>query len=253
MYPYYNIHSTYFKSSKYINNKHFHYLNILNKSEYEIISLIKEINPSIMISAIRGEFLSQLYFHEIIINYVRNNSCRIIYLSSTSVFDGYKNFPNYELDKTFSKSKFGYFKIKIENKLLQLEKNKYCLVRIPFVIGRNSSKINEIKNKIKLDIPIEVFPNLIVNIINSSKIALNIHHIVNKKINGVIHLGSQDLIQHVELIKKVIENLNITYYKLKYVYTSNENRYIALFSKNKNLPKSLNFNIKSIIDSLKLK
>ena len=62
-----------------------------------------------------------------------------------------------------------------------------------FLLGTNSPQIKKIKNEVKLDIPIEVFPNLIINIINIKKITLFIHHIINKKINGIIHLGSKDL------------------------------------------------------------
>lgn len=64
---------------------------------------------------------------------MNNNKCKIIFISSSSVFDGYKNYPNYEFDKTFSKSNFGYLKIKIENKLLKLDENKYTIIRVPFL------------------------------------------------------------------------------------------------------------------------
>ena len=104
-----------------------------------------------------------------------------------------------------------------------------------------------------MDIPIEVFPNLIVNIINDKKIALFIHHIINKGINGIIHLGSKDLIQHVDLIKELLKTLKINSYRLKYVYTTNDNRYVALFNKNKRLPKYLDFKTNSIINTIKLK
>jgi len=115
----------------------------------------------------------------------------------------------------------------------------------------NSLHIKKIKNEVKLDIPIEVFPNLIINIINIKKITLFIHHIINKKINGIIHLGSKDLIHHVDLIKEILKALKIDSYRLKYVYTTNDNRYIALFNKNKKLIKYLDFKANSIINTNK--
>ena len=187
------------------------------------------------------------------VSYIKDNDCKIIFLSSSSVFDGYKNYPNYEFDKTFSKSKFGYLKIKIENKLLRLKENKYSIIRIPMVIGVNSPKMKDIKKQISKKTAIEVFPNLIVNIINDNKIALCVHHIINKKIGGIIHLGSRDLIHHVDLIKEVIKALKVNYYKFKYVYTTNDDRYIALFNKNKKLPNYLNFTVNSVINSIKIK
>jgi len=182
---------------------------------------------------------------------VNNNECKIIFISSSSVFDGYKNYPNYEFDKTFSKSNFGYLKIKIENKLLKLDENKYTIIRVPFLAGMNSPHIKKIKNEVKLNIPIEVFPNLIINIINIKKITLFIHHIINKKLSGIIHLGSKDLIHHVDLIKEILNALKVDSYRLKYVYTTNDNRYIALFNKNKKIPKYLDFKADSIINTIK--
>ena len=199
----------------------------------------------------KGDYNAIINSHDYIIDYINNYECKIIFISSSSVFDGYKNYPNYEFDKTFSKSNFGYLKIKIENKLLKLDENKYTIIRVPFLVGMNSLHIKKIKNEVKLDIPIEVFPNLIINIINIKKITLFIHHIINKKINGIIHLGSKDLIHHVDLIKEILKALKIDSYRLKYVYTTNDNRYIALFNKNKKLPKYLDFKANSIINTIK--
>ena len=51
----------------------------------------------------------------------------------------------------------------------------------------------------------------------------------------------------------MIKALKVNYYKFKYVYTTNDDRYIALFNKNKKLPKYLNFTINSVINSIKIK
>ena len=67
---------------------------------------------------------------------------------------------------------------------------------------------------------------------------------------GYIHLGSKDLINHEELIKNIIEKLNLKKINYKYVYTTNDNRYLSLLS-NKNLfPKHLNFTIDSILKKI---
>ncbi|MDC1491827.1 sugar nucleotide-binding protein [Flavobacteriaceae bacterium] len=250
---FFDTYATYYSNNKFKDNKHFFYFDLNSCSSKSINSILKKVNPSIIISSLTGNSNSQINNQNYIINYVNNNQCKIIFISSSSVFDGYKNYPNYEFDKTFSKSKFGYLKIKLENKLLKLVENKYNIIRIPFVVGLNSPKIKKLINEVNLDIPIEVFPNLIVNIINDKKIALFIHHIINKGINGIIHLGSKDLIQHVDLIKELLKTLKINSYRLKYVYTTNDNRYVALFNKNKRLPKYLDFKTNSIINTIKLK
>ncbi|MBL6877640.1 MAG: sugar nucleotide-binding protein [Flavobacteriaceae bacterium] len=249
--PYFDTYATYYSSNKYKNNKHFFYCDLNSATSLSFRKIFKKVKPSIIISAAKGDYNAIINSHDYIIDYINNYECKIIFISSSSVFDGYKNYPNYEFDKTFSKSNFGYLKIKIENKLLKLDENKYTIIRVPFLVGMNSLHIKKIKNEVKLDIPIEVFPNLIINIINIKKITLFIHHIINKKINGIIHLGSKDLIHHVDLIKEILKALKIDSYRLKYVYTTNDNRYIALFNKNKKLPKYLDFKANSIINTIK--
>lgn len=77
----------------------------------ELLSLRK---PDIIISCLRGNFDLQLEVHHHLINYIKNTRKRLVFLSSSNVFDAFTNYPSYEYDKTLSESKYGRFKIKIE-------------------------------------------------------------------------------------------------------------------------------------------
>ena len=73
---------------------------------------------------------------------------------------------------------------------------------------------------------------------------------ISRNLYGIFHHGSKDLINHEELIKIIIEKLNLRAVKFKYVYTTNNNRYISLLSNKNSFPKHLNFTFDSILEKI---
>lgn len=128
---YFDTHGTYFtENSSLENNQHFHHFD-LETENVEI--LLENIKPTIIISALHGNFSAQIATHFSIINYILRNNTKLLFISSSNVFDAFTNFPSYEYDKTLSQSIYGRFKIKIENALLRLPNNKYNILRLPMV------------------------------------------------------------------------------------------------------------------------
>ena len=137
----------------------FHY----NLEDDNILSIIKEVKPHLIISCLRGSFDAQVSCHHQLVDYIINFNCRLMYFSSANVFDAFEHYPSYEFDKTLSESKYGRYQIKIENSLLKLSPSKYVIGRLPMVFGTNAPRIKEIEAQVKSGIPIEVFPNTIIN------------------------------------------------------------------------------------------
>jgi len=189
-----------------------------------------------------------VYAHYDIINYLIANDKKLIFISSSNVFDAFTNYPSYEYDKTLSQSKYGLFQIKIENALLRLPNHLYNIVRVPMIFGYDSPKINEIKLLHELNQPIEVFPNVVINATVYSKFTQQIHFIINRKKEGVFHLGSTDLIHHYELIEEICDVLQLENPTFKQVYDSNEDRFIAVIPKNNMLPKNLQISMDEVIE-----
>ena len=221
----------------FTSNNHFLQYNVEQDDVYEVLEATR---PSIIISALRGDFHAQTIAHQHIAEYVLDHDCKIIFLSSANVFDAYSKYPSYELDKTFSGSVYGHFKIKIENMLLRLPKKKVAIVRLPMVLGAQSPRIKELKQHLTDKTAIEIFPNIIMNVTTDSKVTQQIHYIINRNKSGVFHLGSTDLVHHDEYIKDIINQIStkngVVY---KHVYTTNEDRYLAVLPKFNKLPKHL--------------
>jgi len=183
-----------------------------------------------------------------LMEYLIKTDAKLYFISSANVFDAYSKFPSYEQDKTLSLSVYGRLKIKIENMMMRLPKEKTAILRIPMVFGNFSPRIKEIKENIENNEPIEVFPNLIINVTNDDRLTQQIHYLINRNKTGIHHLGSSDLIQHEEFIKEVIAHLGNFHPIYKRVYTTNEDRYLAALPKDNLLPKNLRVSCQEIID-----
>ena len=250
LYSYFKTFGTYNVTNKQLEkNQHFFQYNIEEDDIYEILNITK---PTIIISALRGDFSKQILLHQHLAEYVLYNKTKLLFLSSANVFDAYSKFPSYEQDKTYSNSIYGHFKIKIENILLRLPKRQVAILRIPMVFGPQSPRIQEIIQYVKEKVPIEVFPNLIMNVTTYSKVTQQIHYIINRNKCGIFHLGSNDLVHHEDFIKELIASLELKNRPLyKHVYTTNDDRYLAVLPKFNKLPKHLQLISEDVLINLK--
>lgn len=243
---YFDTYGTYFTARKAFeeNQQFFRY----DMQEDDVFQLLEKVQPQIIISAVRGNFAAQIQAHQHIVEYISKNNCRLFFISSANVFDAYSKYPSYENDKTLSESVYGRLKIKIENMLLRLPKKKMAILRVPMVFGNGSPRIKEIKKHIWENEPVEVFPNLVMNVTNDDKLTQQIHYLINRNKTGVFHLGSNDLVHHEDFIKEVVErigNFNPIY---KRVFTTNEERYLAVLPKDNRLPKNLQIISQEVIE-----
>ncbi|MBC3846412.1 sugar nucleotide-binding protein [Winogradskyella echinorum] len=246
--PYFRTYGTYRTPKKeYEKNKQFFHYNVEQDDVYEILEACK---PSIIISALRGDFNAQTIAHQHIAEFALEFGTKVIFISSANAFDAYSKYPSYELDKTLSHSIYGHFKIKIENMLLRLPKKQVAILRLPMVFGANCPRILEIKQLISNKESVEIFPNLIMNVTLDKKVTQQIHYIINRNKYGIFHLGSTDLVHHDEFIKHIIAFISEGKVQLKHVFTTNEDRYLAVLPKYNKLPKHLQITSHKVLEEL---
>ncbi|RAJ16227.1 sugar nucleotide-binding protein [Olleya aquimaris] len=247
---YFRTFGTYCRDNRaFSKNQHYFQYNIEEDDIFEILDIV---NPTIIISAIRGNFSAQVIAHYHIAEYILATNSKLIFLSSANVFDAYSKFPSYEDDKTLSHSMYGHFKIKIENMLLRLPKAHVAIIRLPMVFGAHSPRLQEIKLHLREKLPIEVFPNLIMNVTTDSKVTQQIHYMINRNKSGIFHLGSQDLVHHDDFIREIILSLGIKNPLFKQVFTTNDDRYLAVLPKLNKLPKHLQLLSQDILNELEV-
>ena len=235
--------------NEFVKNQQFIHYNVEEDDAYEILQVVK---PTIIISSLRGDFSAQTIAHNHMVESMKAHKVKMLFLSSANVFDGYSKYPSYENDKTLSNSVYGHFKIKIENMLMRLPKKQVAILRLPMVMGKHSPRVEEIKNLFREKEPIEVFPNLIINVTSAYKVTQQIHYIINRNKNGVYHLGSEDLVHHESFIEEIIETLAIINPLIKKVYTTNDDRYLAVLPRDHKLPKHLQLQSKEVLKEIEL-
>ena len=69
---------------------------------------------------------------------------------------------------------------------------------------------------------------------------------------GIFHLGSNDLVHHDEFIGDIINTLGDYNPVYKHVYTTNDERYLAVLPKENKLPKHLQINSNEILVELEV-
>jgi dTDP-4-dehydrorhamnose reductase len=74
---------------------------------------------------------------------------------------------------------------------------------------------------------------------------------INRNKSGVFHLGSTDLVHHDEYIKDIVNQMTTKNGVLyKHVYTTNEDRYLAVLPKFNKLPKHLQVTSTEVLQEL---
>ncbi len=242
---YFDTYGTYYSNRSFANNQQFLRYDV---EEDDIFHILEKVRPDIIVSSLRGNFPAQIQSHLHLMEYLMKTETKLYFISSANVFDAYSQFPSYEYDKTLSLSVYGRLKIKIENMMMRLPKEKTAILRVPMVFGNASPRVREIKENIENNEPIEIFPNLIINVTNDDRLTQQIHYLINRNKTGIFHLGSSDLIHHEEFIKEIIDRMGSYNPIYKRVYTTNEDRYLAALPKDNKLPKNLHFSCQEIIE-----
>jgi dTDP-4-dehydrorhamnose reductase len=249
---YFDVYGTYHTANKALddNNVMFQF----NVEKDNINDTLNKVNPNYIISSLRGPFKDQLRVHQETLNYTLSAvNCKIIYLSTVNVFDGKGKFPSYENDSLLADSQYGKYKVRQEKAINKLPNSKFAILRLPLVLGVNSPRIIQLKEASKNKTDFEVYPNLIISVTTANKIAQQVHYIINKNLNGIFHLSSNNMIHHLELFEELSKKLELNHFVFKNIYTSNKDRYLAILAKHNKLPKNYQINISQVIEDCVLK
>ncbi len=248
--PYFDVYGTYFSSKTHFdNNQRFFQWDVATEG---LEFVLKETAPDVIITVFKGAFPAQLEAYNEMINYVVRHRRKLIFVSTTNVFDAFSNYPSYEYDKTLSSSIYGRFLIKIENSLLRLPNSYYNILRLPMVFGKLSPRVRDIFEANEARLPIDVFPKVVINATTGEKFSQQVHYIINQNLEGVFHLGSSDLVHHKDLIEDICDINDIHNPIFKNNYESNQDRYLALLSKYNPLPRHKSITIDEVVKACKL-
>jgi dTDP-4-dehydrorhamnose reductase len=246
--PYYDTYGTYYSAHElYDNNQAFYAYDVDNNN---ITQLLEDIQPSVVISALRGNFKAQYHAHKDVCKYINTQTkCRLLFLSSANVFDGLSNLPSYEDDRPTALSEYGKFKISVEKLLIEKIESKVNILRLPMVLGAYSPRMIQLKQAIKHQAGFDVYPNLIISITTADTIAQQIHYIINIELTGIFHLATNDMIHHQDLFTEICEKTGNQTPIFKSIYNSNDDQYLAILPKHNTLPENYQVTVAEVIDN----
>lgn len=221
--------------------------------EDSLFLLLNEIKPTVIISAINGDYISQFEAYQQLVDYVLlNKNCSVLYVSSAEVFDGKFTHPSYENDVTISETTSGKFKISVEKLFLEHIPKQTTILRLPKILGINSPEIVHLRQCIRHQATFELFPNLIITTNTIDKVSLQVHYIINQSLGGVFHLATNDMIHHEDLFREITSKIGDKMPIFKRVFRSNEDRYNAILPKENKLTKSLQITVSEVIEASSL-
>ncbi|MEZ4857742.1 MAG: sugar nucleotide-binding protein [Flavobacteriaceae bacterium] len=249
--PYYDTFGTYAsQETLYAENQVFFKCIV---EENTISKILQKVQPTIIISALKGEAKALGKTHQILCDFVSKTKSKLLYISSAAVFDGKGDFPSFEKEAPLPESYLGKLHYSIEKIVKQLPKDQWAIVRLPLVLGVNAPILIQLKQAAKHHAAFEVFPNLIISATTQNKMAQQLHYIINQDLKGIFHLASEDVMHHDELFKEISEKISHKKPIFKKVYSSNEDRFLAILPKQNSLPKNYQITLEEVIAECTLK
>ena len=247
LHSYYDVHGTYCKQSGIFSENHVFHNFCVEKDA--LFLLLNKVRPTVIISAIKGDFAAQFEAHLDIKAYALiNTNCKVLFLSSAAVFDAKPLLPSYENDFPQSQTELGKFKISIEKLMLENIPERIGILRVPTVLGINSPTIFHLRQCIRHKATFDLYPNLVITATTVNKLCQQIHYIINKSMRGIFHLASNDMVHHEELFREITTKISDKMPIFKNVFSSNEDRYSALLPKHNRLLQTYQITIAEVIE-----
>ncbi|MCI8694716.1 MAG: sugar nucleotide-binding protein [Lachnospiraceae bacterium] len=235
----FDVYGTYFRKES--DNPRMRFFSLENHEQ--INDLLEEIAPNIVISALRGDFQRQMEAHALAAEYLRNNQGRMLYFSTVNVFDGNLVSSHYENDCPESVSEYGKFKILCENRLREILGNQAVILRIPFVYGKNSARMRQVKNGCEAG-TLDVYKNFMCNYVTDVQIADYVEWILRENKKGIFHIGTTDAMEYEAFTLRLIKSFGWEYPRLHYMDGAGV---MAVLSRREDIPHRLKWNVENVI------
>lgn len=210
----YDVYSTYCHNNNDIAHNKYIKFDIDN----DVINILNDVKPDIVVSCLRGDFKKQLIVHEKTAQYLKVNGGRLYFFSTTNVFDADLSRTHKENDRPQSCTDYGKYKIKCEEKLQGILGKNVMIIRIPQVWGKACPRINNLIKLNKDRKQLEVYPDLEVNTNTDIMIAKQLDYIISRNLKGIFHLAANGTIKYDELFMSIAKKLNLDNIEIKKTY-----------------------------------
>lgn len=140
-----------------------------------------------------------------LINSLAKNGCFIIYLSSNAVFNGEKQFYNFD-DETSPTTLYGKFKVEVEKFLTSKLPKQACVLRLTKVITKETKFIERWVMEAKAGKEIKTFSNRFLSPVDVENVVKAIFVLIREKLGGIYQLGGQNELSYTEYAHLYFKN-----------------------------------------------
>ena len=140
-----------------------------------------------------------------LINNFSNKGSRIIFLSSSAVFDGFKQF-NSVMDKPNPISLYGKQKLAVENEVVKCKNS--IILRLTKVISSSTPFVKKWIDQCKNNEEIIVYEDLFISPIILEDVIRIINKLIGLNASGIYQFGSKEEISYADYAKKLFVNNN---------------------------------------------
>ncbi|NOU75842.1 sugar nucleotide-binding protein [Paenibacillus sp. LMG 31458] len=171
---------------------------------------LSQVNPDFVVMTLRGDFVKQLKFHIKTAEYLRNTGGRMIFCSTSNVFDASTDSPHFEQDPPSAASDYGQFKVECERVLAEILLDKLIIVRIPTLFGHDTPRTNELRQQLQDGESIKIYSNLYSTRNTDQLLSMQLTYLMEQGLTGIYHLGTTDIMNHSEFTKKLLTRWGYT-------------------------------------------
>lgn len=174
-----------------------------------MLSILNQEEPDIVISSIRGEFLAQFRFHEVLANWLEGKDKRLLFISTVNVFDGDLSRPWTEKDLPVPKSDYGIYKRDCEAMLQKKLPDQLMIFRLGMVWDAECPRLHILEESGRTGTPVHTYQGDAVNISFAEQIGWYARYVFEHDLTGVFHVGTVDMVDYSDFEKMACEALNI--------------------------------------------
>ena len=220
-------------------------------NEDQLNNILQTVEPDVVVSSLRGDYVYQLEAHRNLAGYLDQHGIRLFYLSSANVYDAVTDKAHVESDPVGSSSDYGKFKIKCERLLHETMGPLVTILRLPMVFGKESKRILDIKEGLKRGGPLVVYSDFYLNVHANTLLAKQLAYLIDEDAEGIIHLGSHDVVAYKTAMSLLIKELGYEGIPLQFERIQEQPYYMAVITEKSILPVDLMFSVEQIVDALK--
>lgn len=221
-----------------------------------LLSILNSNNPDIVISSLRGDFDTQMKFHKILADWIKDNyktgenKKKLLFISTANVFDGDLSRPWTEKDVPAPESDYGIFKRDCEEMLRKKLQDDLIIFRLPSVWGKECPRIKRLRDFSASSEPMITYPNDKVNISLADQVGKYALYVLEHNLSGIFHVGTTDTVDYFEFEKTVCKALDIKEPNFKAGAVIKDAVYQAVLPAREEIPETLQMTVQDVLEEI---